>query len=105
MSEATTVSQKPEPSLFLPVCLAVLALLILVVFQSSQLLREQQSLQSTWDDQVTAHADATKLRAQFEAVASGAAKLADEGNQNASAIVGALNKAGVTINKENDSSQ
>lgn len=82
----------------LPMCIVVIAFIIMVGFQTNQLVIEQERLQQNWDSQTTAHADAEKLRSQFEAIASGAAKLADAGNQNASAIVAALNKAGVTIN-------
>lgn len=103
MSENTAAPRRParqktDTLLELPLCVVVVAFILMLGFQTNQLVMEQQALQQSWDNQTKAHAEAVKLRGQFEAIASGAAKLADSGNQNASAIVAALNKAGVTIN-------
>ena len=82
----------------LPLTLAIVTLFVMIGFQTLQLLREWQSLHETKDGQVAAYSEARNIRIQFEAIANGTANLAQSGNQNASAIVAALNEAGVTFN-------
>ena len=113
MSEADQKRQPPrrpapppqQPSLLVPVSLTIIAVVLMFGFQTYTLMQERQALQTTRKAQEAPFIESQNLRNQFEAIASGAAKLADEGNPNASAIVAALGRAGVTITNEDAASQ
>ena len=94
-----------EPSLLVPVFLTIIAVVLMFGFQTYTLMQERQALEANRDAQATPFTESQNLRNQFEAIASGAAQLADEGNPNASAIVAALARAGVTITNEDSAAE
>jgi len=75
----------------------VITLVIMIGFQTVQLWRERQALEVALENQSQALLEATRVRKQFEAIAKGSAELAGAGNQNAMAIVTALQKSGVNF--------
>ncbi|MBI2802259.1 MAG: hypothetical protein HYX63_18590 [Gammaproteobacteria bacterium] len=87
-------------SVFVPLALGLLAMVIWSGFQTSQLARERDNLKQTHLGQETPLQTAFKMRAQLDAIASGTAKLAAKGNSNANSIVQALAERGVTINSD-----
>lgn len=82
---------------FVPVALLAVAILLWVGFQTTQLIRERQGLQTLHQGQEAQVQSSQKLRASLDAIASGTAKLAEQGNPNARLIVDELRKRGVTI--------
>ena len=83
---------------FLPILIALIALSIWFGFQTYQLIRERNSLSVVAVNQETQYKNSQKMRAQLDSLASGAAKLAQQGNSNAQQIVSALAQRGITIN-------
>ena len=83
---------------FLPVALLAVAIFLWVGFQTTQLIRERQALQTLRQGQEAQVQSSQKLRASLEAIATGTAKLAHQGNPNARLIVDELRKRGLTIN-------
>ena len=83
---------------FVPVALLGVAILLWVGFQTTQLIRERHGLQTLHQGQEAQIQSSQKLRASLDAIASGTAKLAEQGNPNAKLIVDELKKRGVTIN-------
>jgi len=83
---------------FLPVALLAVAIFLWVGFQTTQLIRERQALQTLRQGQEAQVQSSQKLRASLEAIATGTAKLAQQGNPNARLIVDELRKRGLTIN-------
>lgn len=84
---------------FVPLLLVILTLGIMVGFQSIQLMRERQLLHSRIENQDAPLEEARKVRTQFEAVVKNTYQLAEQGNQNAAAVIERLKQAGVNINK------
>lgn len=85
---------------FVPVLLLGLAVLVWTGFQTWQLLAERASLKELVTSQATQVDQSTKLRAALDRIASKTARLAAGGNGDASLIVEALKKRGVTINPD-----
>ena len=96
-SEEPGSESRGEGALPWPMILAVVTLFVMVGFQSIQLLRERSALRATHEGQITAYDESSKVRAQFESIANGTVKLAENGNQNAAAIVQVLKQAGVSF--------
>jgi hypothetical protein len=87
---------------FLPALLVSLAVVASLGFQSFQLLREQQRLESAMSGLEAQQQTAVKLRASLDGVATATAKLAADGNANARVIVEELRKRGVTITPQGE---
>lgn len=87
-------------SVFVPILLVVLALLVMTGFQSFQLLRESELLKTRLELQTEPLQESKNVSQQFESVAKSTADLARKGNANAQRIVQELEKAGVKINLE-----
>jgi hypothetical protein len=85
-------------SAFEPVFLIAVALLATVIFQSSQLIRDNQRLKSLKLGQDKSLSEARNVRKQFDSIAQGTAELAAQGNQNAAILLKELEKIGVTVN-------
>ncbi len=81
----------------LPLLLAMVALVLWFGFQSWQLVAERNNLKVLAANQATMDANAQKMRAQLDAIASGTAELARGGNANATQVVRALASKGITI--------
>ena len=68
-----------------------------MVFQTVQLVRERNHLTQLKANQETALQEATKVRAQIDAITADTAKLAAEGNTGAQRIVAELRKRGFKV--------
>lgn len=68
-----------------------------MVFQTVQLVRERNHLTQLKASQETALQEATKVRAQIDAITADTAKLAAEGNAGAQRIVAELRKRGFKV--------
>lgn len=98
---ASTPPAAPVPSVsspFVPLLLTVLAVAGWFAFQATHLMMERQQLAKAKSASETQQANATKVRASLDAVATATAKLATDGNSNARVIVDELRKRGITIN-------
>ena len=96
--------QNPDArSPFLPLVLMALTVLLLVGFQTNQLLRERVTLAQVRTNQEAPIEEARKLRAQLDSLGRNTARLAARGNANAKAIVEQLRSEGITI-KSDDAS-
>lgn len=87
-------------SLFPPLLLALVTLVLWFGFQTSQLLTERDNLKSLRTNQDAIYGNAQKMRAQLDAIAAGTARLAQQGNANAAQVVNALRARGITINPD-----
>ena len=96
MSEAQLDSQRP--SLFLPLLLILITLVLWFGFQTYQLVKERGNLKTLQANQETMFNNAQKMRAQLDAIAAGTSHLAQQGNANAAQVVNALKAKGITIN-------
>ena len=92
--------RQQQASLFLPVLLIALALVVWFGFQARQLNQERTQLANLRVNQETTYQNAKKMRAQLDSLAAGTQKLASAGNKNAQAVVNALQQRGITINAE-----
>jgi hypothetical protein len=95
----------PEPlavrhnwSVFVPLAVGLLTVLISAGFQTSQLVHDKGNLKKVYANQETPLQAAQKMRTQMDAITSGMAKLASQGNANAKEITQALAAHGFTIN-------
>lgn len=82
---------------FVPLLLGLLTLVIWFGFQTTQLMKEKENLANLKTNQTQVYASAQKMRGQLDALAAETAKLAQAGNPNAAALVGALKQRGITI--------
>ena len=92
---------KQEPrtySPFVPLALAVTTLVVMLGFQSMQLLRERQILRTNFANQTTPVEEATNVRLQLDSIAKSTYALAARGNENAILVIERLKKAGIAIN-------
>ncbi len=93
-TNASTVQREP----FLPLLLLVIAFLSWTVIETIQLLAERRALVDAATQQTAPLAEARKIRAAADSLASKMQALADKGNPNAQAVVLELKRRGVTIN-------
>ncbi len=91
--------QKPE-SLFAPIGLISLAVVIWSGCQTSLLYQERENLANLRTSQEATYQNAQKMRSQLDSLAAGTKKLASAGNKNAAIVVNALQQRGITINPE-----
>ena len=82
---------------FAPLLIGLLTLALWFGFQTTQLLKERESLATLRTNQTTIYGNAQKMRAQLDAIAAEVAKLAQAGNPNATQLVNALKAKGITI--------
>jgi cell division protein FtsB len=96
----STVGAGPEAthSPFLPLALLTLAVVAWFGYQTVQLQGERSAQQKALQDQEQVVQNATKMRAQLDALAAETQRLADQGNPNAKLLVDELRKRGITIN-------
>lgn len=95
MSEPLTSDR--NCSVFAPLAVGMLAMLIWAGFQTSQMVRERGRLKQVYASQKTPLQAAQKMRTQMDVIASGTLKLASQGNANAKMIIQALADRGITI--------
>lgn len=94
------MNEQNNHSLFAPILLIALAVLVWSGFQSAQLFEERSNLANLRASQNVTYQNAQKMRAQLDSLAAGTQKLAIAGNKNAQAVVNALQQRGITINPE-----
>jgi hypothetical protein len=82
---------------FIPLMILALTLLSWFAFETIRLRVEQDALRTTIASQEKSMEDSRRLRASLEALMSGTAKLAEQGNPNARLVIDELKKHGVTI--------
>jgi hypothetical protein len=85
---------------FVPMLLLAAAVLAVLVFQATQLVRDRSNLQQLRANQQQPIAEAQSLRAQLDGVAADTARLAEQGNVNARKVIEELEKRGIKINPE-----
>ncbi len=83
---------------FVPLLLLACAFAVWTIFQTVQLSRERDALNTTRTGQDATIEQAQKMRAQLDSIARGTAQLAQQGNPNASLIIEELRKRGITVN-------
>ncbi len=84
--------------MFVPLVLIVATLLLMVGFQSVQLMREHDLLETRIANQAGPLEEAKKIRMQLDSIAKSTAQLAAQGNANAQRMVEELKRNGITIN-------
>jgi len=87
-----------QRSPFAPLALGLAALVAWTGFQTVQLVRDHLTLAAAFANQQPQVEQSERLRNQLSSLATGLARLGDQGNQNARLIVDELRKRGVTIN-------
>lgn len=92
------MNEPRQETLFLPLLLLALALVVWFGFQALQLNSERSQLASLRSSQDTTFQNAQKMRAQLDSLAAGTQQLASAGNRNAQTVVQALQQRGITIN-------
>jgi hypothetical protein len=81
----------------LQLTLLTLALFVMVVFQTVQLVRERTTLAEVWTNQEPTIQEGIRLRRQLDALATETARLAADGDAGASSIIGDLRRQGITV--------
>ena len=80
-----------------PVALIVAAFFLITAFQTERLVQEHSSLAALRAEQETTLEQAARIRARFQMLASGTAKLAESGNASAKAVLEQLQAQGITV--------
>jgi cation transport ATPase len=96
-SERAAATRAHAP-LQIPLALVVVALFLLLAFQSVQLFRQRENLIAARATQSTLVEETNKLRLQLDGLVEGALKLADGGNASAKAAIADLQRQGITLN-------
>lgn len=86
-------------SVFYPVLIIVLVMLVWFGFQISSVFNARTQITQQIAQQETVIQNAIKMRAQLDGIASDTARLADSGNPNAQIIINELNKRGITVQR------
>ena len=81
----------------MPVALLVVAVFLMVAFQTFVLVRERANLGTIRAAQETNIQEATKLRLQLRDLAAATAKLADAGDAGAKSVIDDMRRLGVNI--------
>jgi hypothetical protein len=103
--ENTRHNESFGSDLFIPMFIVALTLLFMAGFQTSQLLRQGESLRTLKSGQDSPLEDSRKVRTQFDSITTGAAQLADQGNPHAKMLLKELRKLGVTVTLPNYSTE
>ena len=80
-----------------PVALVALVLFLSLGFQTTQIMRERESVRQFLTQQDKPLEESRKIQAQVSALALGTKKLADGGDKNATAIIGRMQQLGITV--------
>ena len=75
-----------------------LAIFLILALQTVLLILDRASYMSLGTQQEPAVQQSLKVRQQLDGIARGIARLADEGNVNAKAIIDDLRRQGITVN-------
>ena len=82
----------------LPVSLAVVALFVLMSFETAEAIHDRGALADLRRSQEPAVQEAIKLRQQLESLAGKTAQLAAEGDEGAKTVVDQMKRQGVNLN-------
>jgi hypothetical protein len=82
----------------LPVSLAVVALFVLMAFETAEAIHDRGALADLRRSQEPAVQEAIKLRQQLESLAGKTAQLAAEGDEGAKTVVDQMKRQGVNLN-------
>src|ERR1019366_6296857 len=82
---------------FVPLLLGLVTLVLWFGFQTTQLLKERDTLSTLRNNQTTIYNTAQKMRTQLDAIAAETARLAQAGNPHATEIINTLKARGITI--------
>jgi hypothetical protein len=82
----------------LPVSLAVVALFVLMAFETAQAIHDRGALADLRRSQEPTVQEAIKLRQQLELLAGKTAQLAAEGDEGAKTVVDQMKRQGVNLN-------
>jgi hypothetical protein len=82
----------------LPVILAVVALFVLMAFETAQAIHDRGALADQRRSQEPTVQEAIKLRQQLELLAGKTAQLAAEGDEGAKTVVDQMKRQGVNLN-------
>jgi|CXWL01.1.fsa_nt_gi hypothetical protein len=88
----------PGVSPFVPVLFLVVAVLVWAGFQTTQLMKEKETLETIHTNQASTLDQAVKVRNQLDSIAKKTTELAGKGNAGAKLLVDELQKRGVVIN-------
>lgn len=97
-NKAASANQATGYGSFLPILFGLLTLVVWFGFQTSQLLKEREDLKTLSGSQEALYANAQKMRVQLDALAAGTARLAQQGNESAQKVIGALKAQGISVN-------
>jgi hypothetical protein len=81
----------------LPLALIVAAFFLITAFQTERLVQEHSNLVALRAAQETSLAQAGRIRARFQMLAGGTAKLAESGDADAKAVLAQLQAQGITV--------
>lgn len=82
---------------FVPMALVVLTLLLMVVFQSLQLIRDRDLLRTRYEAQQTPLEEAQRVGKQLQAIAKSTYELSASGNKNAALVIERLEQSGISV--------
>ena len=82
---------------FVPLLLGLITLVLWFGFQTTQLLKERDTLSTLRNNQTALYDTAQKMRTQLDAIAGETARLAQKGNPHATEIINTLKARGITI--------
>ncbi len=101
--EKTRIPPPRQASVFVPSLLVVIALLVMTGFQTIQLSRERELMNTRIIQQVDPLKESETVRKQWNDIRAGTIQLAQQGNLNAKRIVERLLQTGLlrVKNKEN----
>jgi hypothetical protein len=80
-----------------PVILVVVALFVLMAFQTGQAIHDRSALEDLRRSQETTVQEAVKLRQQLQTLASKTAELAAAGDAGAKSVIDQMKRQGVTL--------
>lgn len=83
--------------LLIPINIVAFVMMLLLAFQTSQLLRDRAALRDNRMQQSKAFEDSQKLQSQLSALLVGTQKLAEAGNKDAKVIAGRLKDLGIIV--------
>ncbi len=95
--ERPNATRERAPATIVPVLIALIAFVLFLCLQTSQLLREHAGLATLRDNQAAPMAESAKVRTQLDALFAKTAELARNGNPRAKAIIDDAARQGVTV--------
>ena len=97
MSDQTIQSTTSAPTFATPLLIGLLAFVLFLLFQTSQILRERSALGTAYEGQNGPIQESNKARQQLELIAQKTADLAGRGDVSAQAIINDMARQGIKI--------